>query len=202
MAAAISLSPEAGIAIEYFRLYAAALGADPSSAVIGSAVAQLESGLTAAQISAGAVAQPAWSQIAGSLVAKTAVTNIYQTATDGTIPGATAAAVIDALYVNILGRHPAASELAFYQGQISQGAGMATLLQEFSNSPEYQHEVDGAIAASLASGAIGGPNVIRVATPISEEIVTLPGTVNTGVTIIGIPGGRSGSITLLSPHSA
>ena len=191
LAAAMAASPEAGIVQQVVRYYEGALGRAPAGFEILYYVNIVEAGLTASQISAGAtsVPQTAWNQVASDF----ANSPEFSFATAGTN-------VVTLLYQNILGRTPGPAELAFYQAQIAAGYPDTILIQEFTNSPEFQASVDGNVSSALASfgtAAVAGSGLPLlpvklpgqdVSVALGSSPVTVAGTsVVTTVTVTGLP---------------
>lgn len=65
------------------------------------------------------------------------------------------AAYITALYVNVLGRTPAASEVDWYMAEATKGMTAAQMLRGFSQSPEFQTRSGAAVDAFLNANAQG-----------------------------------------------
>src|SRR5579863_10199941 len=125
LASAMAASSEAGIVEQVVRYYEGALGRAPGGQEVAYYVAIAEQGLTAPQIAQGAsaVSQATWNIIANDFAASPE----FSFDTGGTN-------IVTLLYLNILGRLPAASEVAYYQAQLSSGLGVSLLVQEFVNS--------------------------------------------------------------------
>ena len=140
-ATAMAATAEAGIAEQVVRYYEGALGRIPAGSEVAYYVAFAETGLSQAQIAQGVsgVAQANWNQISADFAASPEFTANYA-----------GASPVSYLYLTILGRSPAASETAYYNAQLTAGAGVSQLLQEFVNSPEYTLKVNPTIAAALA----------------------------------------------------
>jgi S-layer protein len=142
LAAAMAASPESSIAQQVVRYYEGALGRAPSGFEISYYVAAVEVGLSAAEIAQGASAVPqaSWNIIASDFA------NSPEFSFISAGPG-----IVPLLYLNILGREPSAFEVAYYQAQIAAGADETVLIQEFTNSPEFQADVGANITSALAS---------------------------------------------------
>ena len=181
LAQAMATSAEAGIVQQVVRYYEGALGRAPGGAEILYYVGLVENGLTASQIAQGAsaVSQATWNNIAAGF----ANSPEFQT-----ISGS-ASGVVNALYLNILGRTPAASEAAFYQNQLSQGYTNSLLVQEFTNSPEYQTAVSSDIRGGLVaygSGVVGGTPTTTI--PLNNTAHVTTATLGTSaLTVTGGP---------------
>ena len=162
LAAAMAASTEASIPQQVVRYYEGALGRAPSGSEIQYYVNIVETGLTAAQIASGtaAVPQSAWNQIASDF----ANSPEFSFATAGTN-------IVTLLYQNILNRTPAASEIAYYQAQLANGLVNANLIQEFTNSPEFQSDVSANVADALADNGVA----LVAGTTLPIIPVTLPG---------------------------
>lgn len=117
------------------RLYQAAFGRVPeSSAAIDFYADNLRAGTwTVSQIASNFAASPEFAARYGSAGPN--------------------AAYITALYVNVLGRTPAASEVDWYLNTSKMNA--AQMLQGFSQSPEFQARSGAAVDALLNSNALG-----------------------------------------------
>ena len=93
------------------------------------------------------------------------------------------AASVTALYLNVLGRAPAAAEVDWY---LASGMTTAQMLQGFSQSPEFQARSNAAVDALLDANALGtavfsGPLQIKVP---GQAFVLVAGVDN----ILGTPG--------------
>ncbi len=185
LASAMAGNAEASIASQVVRYYEGALGRAPGGTEIAYYVNIAETGLTASQISQGAsaVSQAVWNQIASD----------FANSPEFAFASASASSVVTLLYLNILGRSPTATEVAFYNAQLASGLGNSILVQEFTNSPEYQGKVDANIASALSSY---GSSVATGTTPVTiNPIVTTPtGTstaLTTGVDTINLTGNNN-----------
>jgi len=195
LAQAMATSSEASIVQQVVRYYEGALGRAPGGAEIQYYVGLVEAGLTASQVALGAssVSQATWNSIAAGF----ANSPEFQT-----ISGSNSG-VVNALYLNILGRIPAASEAAFYQNQISQGYTNALLVQEFTNSPEYQTQVGSDIRGGLVtygSSVVNGSPTTTIPLNNTPHITTA----NLGSTALTVTGGlvTQEIIVLGTPASA
>lgn len=151
LATVLSGSAEASIAEQVVRYYQGALGRAPSATEVAYYVNIAEAGLTSAQIQQGAsaVSGTTWNTIAGYFVASPEFTNDF--ANNGS-------AIVELLYLNILGRNPSATEVAYYNAQLAQGFTNVNLVQEFTNSPEYISKTTTNIANSLANNGLAVVN--------------------------------------------
>ena len=141
LTAGIAGSPEISIVQQVVRYYTGALGRAPGGFEIRYYVDIAEHGLTAAQIAQGASAVPQsnWDVIASDFANSPEFTFI-----------ASGSNAVSLLYFNILHRIPGTTEIAYYNAQLSQGFTVGTLVQEFTNSPEYQTSINGTIQSALA----------------------------------------------------
>jgi len=169
LAAAMAATQEAAIGEQVVRYYEGALGRSPSGAEVAYYVGIAETGLTATQISQGAVPAATWNTIASYFAASPE----FQFATAGTD-------TVDLLYLNILGRTPSAAELSYYQGLQASGTSVSTLVQYFTTSPEYQAKVNTQIASDLSTygtAVVGGTTPTNIgsvsaATPTTTTLTT------------------------------
>jgi hypothetical protein len=131
----MAASPEIGIAEHVYELYTGVLGRAPTGTEISYYTAIAESGLafplTGGVPVGGPVPQSVWDQITGYFTASPEFTHKYEAGT-GTDP-------VAALYQNVLGRTGSTAEIAYYHNLIDHGTSMATLVQYFIDSPEYQN---------------------------------------------------------------
>lgn len=189
LANTLAASAEAGIASQVIRYYQAALGRTPGAVEIQYYVAIAEQGLSAAQIAqgAGAVSQAQWNIISSDFVSSPEFQKDFS---------AGGSDLVKLFYENILGRAPSSTESAYYQNQLGTGFTNATLMQEFSNSPEYQNDSNATITLALAgTGAVaaaGGhagavyPNATFNVTA-SVKSLTEGGSVAFTITTTGLP---------------
>jgi len=172
---------EASITQQVVRYYEGALGRAPAGSEIAYYVGIAENGLTADQIGQGAsaVSQGTWNIIANDF----ANSPEFKFNTNG----GSVTSVIQALYTNILGRAPSATEVAFYQAQSSAGLGTNILVQEFVNSPEYQGNANTGIqsalatygAAAVAAGLTPSQNTTQINNTVGPKATSY--TLTTGV---------------------
>lgn len=166
--------PEATIAQQVVRYYQGALGRVPSTSEISFYVKYAETGLTASQIATGASAVPTatWNQISQFFANSPEFTTDF--GLSGGLTAANEAIVVTGFYNNILGRNPSSSEIAFYTNALNNGgATPATLVQFFTNSPEYQAKANATIQSNLTSNGVAavatvaaGGNPLTSTTPI------------------------------------
>src|SRR5579859_5870777 len=154
LAAAMTVTAETSIAEQIVRYYVAALGRTPAGSELSYYVQLAEGSLTASEVAQGAsaVSQTTWNSIATGFVNSPEFTSTYGSGNSATL--------VNLLYLNILGRAPAASEEAYYQAQLTNGYTPATLMQEFANSSEYQAIANSQIATALANhgvASLSGP---------------------------------------------
>jgi len=187
LAAAMAATPEAGIVQQVVRYYEGALGRAPGGSEVQYYVNIAEAGLTPAQIAAGPTSVPltSWNQIAADF----ANSPEFSFASAGSN-------TVSLLYLNILSRSPSASEAAYYDDQLAAGFTATNLIQEFTNSPEFQSQVDTNISAGLASygSAVASgttPPILALTLPTQTIAVTLglaavtvTGATNTGAVIV------------------
>lgn len=170
LAAGMAASPEMGIVQQVVRYYEGALGRAPGGFEIEYYVEIAEQGLTPAQIAQGvsSVPQTSWDIIA----------NDFANSPEFTFLASSGATAVNLLYTNILRRLPGASEVAYYLDQLSSGFTIGTLVQEFTNSPEYQTAVNDTIQTAvtnygLAILAGNAPTTIPLAGPNQTIIQAL-----------------------------
>lgn len=179
LASTMALSTEATITQQVVRYYEGALGRAPAGSEILYYVNIVETGLTSAQIAEGASAVPqsSWNIIASDF----AHSPEFQTISSSTD-------VVSLLYLNILARQPGASEVAYYQAQIAQGYDSTTLIQEFTNSPEYQQNVASDIRLALTGY---GSSVVSGTTPVTIPLTSTAHvtTANLGSDALTVTGG-------------
>lgn len=173
LAAAMAATPEAGIAEQVVRYYMGALGRVPAGDEIQFYINVVEAGLTADQLAQGttAVAGSQWAQIAAYFAASPEFANDFGLSTAGQVDSSNEVQVILAFYANILGRVPNSDEITYYQKLLDSGTSVATLVQYFTTSPEYQTSVDTNIATALGGY---GTDVADGTTPPSIPL-TPPG---------------------------
>jgi len=123
---ALDLSGDAG---EAYRLYQAAFNRVPDLGGLGFQIHSLDSGQTLDQVAAQFIASNEFQTTFGNL--------------DNT-------AFVTLLYHNVLNRDPDAGGLAFHVGELTDGVSRAHVLAEFSESPENQANVIGAIENGIA----------------------------------------------------
>lgn len=190
LSAFLATQPEASIAEQVVRYYQGALGRVPAPVEIAYYVAIAEANMTSAQISEGATAVngSTWATIASYFAASP------EFKADFGLTGATTneALVITGFYHNILGRAPTAAELTYYEGLVNTGTSYSTLVQYFTESPEYQTIADSTIESNLA--ASGTAAVATVAAGGNPLTSTTP--------IGSLPSGATGNTTTLSFNSA
>jgi len=147
IAAAMTVTAETSIPEQVFRYYAAALGRTPSGSELSYYVHLAEESLTASQVAQGAsgVPQTTWNTIANDFTNSPESASLY---------GSGASNFVVLLYINILGRVPVASEVAFYNAQLTNGYTSGALMQEFANSSEYQAIANPQIATALANHGV------------------------------------------------
>jgi hypothetical protein len=198
LAAAMAATPEAGIAEQVVRYYMGALGRVPAGNEIQFYINVVEAGLTADQLAQGpsAVAGSQWAQIAAYFAASPEFTNDFGLTTAGQVDSSNEVQVIFAFYANILGRVPNTDEISYYQKLLDSGTSLATLVQYFTTSPEYQTSVDTSIATALGGY---GTDVANGTTPPSIPLtppgltlgsspLTVTGTSKmTAVSVVGTP---------------
>ena len=135
LANAMAASPEIGIAEHVYELYTGVLGRAPTGTEISYYTAIAESGLafpmTGGVPVPGGVPQSTWDQITSYFTASPEFTHKYE--------AGTSVDPVAALYQNVLQRAGSASELAYYHNLVNNGTSLATLVQYFINSPEYQN---------------------------------------------------------------
>lgn len=135
-------------------------------------------------------------QVAAFLLASPEFLNDYPTAsTSPDNGGAHDQAFVNTLYQNILGRTPAAAELAFYAGDLANGSlDRAQLLIDFSISPENQAKLT-SFLINTSNGAFADANAPLPATTVLNEVATGgalnsaavdPNSINVSVTANGI----------------
>ena len=182
LAAAMAGTAEASIAQQVVRYYEGALGRAPGGTEIAYYVNVAETNqngafgaaLTSSQIAQGAsaVSQATWNQIAAD----------FANSPEFSFASASASSVVTLLYLNILGRSPSATEVAYYNAQQAAGLGTSTLVQEFVNSPEYTNKVSSSIATNLGTFGTSVTNGTTPATigPIQSTSPTTSFTLTTG----------------------
>lgn len=153
LAAAMSATAEAGIAQQVIRYYMGALGRVPSGSEIQFYVKYAEQGLSASAIAQGSSSVPVatWSQIANFFANSPEFSHDYGITTPGSVDSSNEGLVITAFYNNVLNRAPTSSEIIFYENALNSGTPVQTLIQYFTNSPEYQNTVNSGLATALAS---------------------------------------------------
>jgi len=167
----LTAAPEFGIAGQIVRYYQAALGRGPSGFEIGYYVTIAEQGLTAPQIAqgVGAVPQAMWNIIATDFAASSEFVQDFGLAAANSVAPVKYANFVTGLYENILARAPSATELGYYVAQLAAGDSPSILVQEFSNSPEYQNNVNSSIQRQLVTYndalLAGGSNMVSISTP-------------------------------------
>jgi len=169
LSAYLASQPEATIAQQVVRYYQGALGRVPSPSEIAFYVNYAETGLTAAQIAQGAsaVSTATWTNVSNFFANSPEFKSDY-----GLTSGLTAAneaIVITGFYNNVLGRAPTTSEITFYENALSNGATPATLVQFFTNSPEYQAKANATIQTNLGNNgtaAVAGTSSLTSTAPI------------------------------------
>jgi hypothetical protein len=198
LAAAMAATPEAEIAQQVVRYYMGALGRVPAGNEIQYYTSLVEAGLTADQLAQGSSAVPGaeWAQIAAYFAASPEFATDFGLSTAGQVNSSNEVQVIFAFYANILGRVPNTNEVSYYQGVLNGGTSLATLVQYFTTSPEYQNSVDASIAAALGTygtDVVGGttPPSIPLTPPgltLGATPLTVNGTLNmSAVNVVGTP---------------
>ena len=199
LAQSLTALPEFAIAGQIVRYYQAALGRGPSGFEIGYYVTIAEHGLTAAQIAqgAGAVPQAMWNIIATDFAASSEFAQDFGLAAANSVAPAKYTSFVTSLYQNVLARTPSATELGYYVAQLAAGDSPAVLVQEFSNSPEYQNNVTSSIQSQLVTYndalLAGGSNMVSISTPpVTTTHATAHGSQGTDathlLTLVGIDG--------------
>jgi len=186
LASAMAATAEAGIVQQVVRYYMGALGRVPSGIEIQYYVNLAEGGLTATQIAQGAsaVASSEWAQIATYFAASPEFTSDFGLSAAGQIAGANQAQVVSLFYSNILGRLPSLSEIAYYENLLNTGTSLSTLIQYFTESPEYQTTVDSNIDSAVANY---GTSVTSGTTPTTIPYAPINLTLtSTNLTVTGL----------------
>lgn len=193
LAAQIAADPEAGILQQVYRLYEAVLGRAPDAAGLQSWVAVAETGLTAAQIHAGAssVSQATWNTIINGFTASAEFQAKYS--------GIGGAALVDLLYSNILNRAPDATGLATWTGILGSavaGAGPtpAAVIQVVNgivNSQEFIKDTAANNSAATVAAALGdtGTGPTYTVTPVTP--VQTISTLTTGIDNLSLTGNNN-----------
>lgn len=170
LSAYLATLPEATIAEQVVRYYQGALGRVPSPSEIAFYVKYAETGLTAAQIAQGssAVSTATWSNISGFFASSPEFQKDY--GLTGGLTAANEAIVITGFYNNILNRAPSQSEITFYENALNTGgATPATLVQFFTNSPEYTTKANPTIVSNLSAAGVAAVNTVAAGgTPLTS----------------------------------
>jgi hypothetical protein len=119
-----------GVAGQAYRLYQAAFGRQPDQAGLGYWIAQMDKGMPLHDVADGFVHSAEYATLYGA--------------------SPTSAELVALLYQNVLHRAPDAAGEAYWTGVLQQGASVADVLTNFSESPENQIQVTGAIQAGMA----------------------------------------------------
>ena len=213
LSAFLATQPEATIAEQVVRYYQGALGRVPAPVEIAYYVAIAEANMTPSQIAEGvtAVNGGTWAQIADYFAASPEFKADFGLTGTGT---PNQALVITGFYHNILGRAPSAAEITYYEGLLNSGTSYSTLVQYFTESPEYQALADTTIASNLAAAGTtavttvaAGGNPLTSTTPIGSLPVqtgssaalsfnSASPTYVAGVTVAGTAGSSSNTLSL------
>lgn len=116
-----------------YRLYQAAFDRAPDPGGLGFHVNRLDNGLSLQQIAQNFLDSPEFQQTYGGL--------------DNT-------RFVQQLYLNVLGRPGEAAGVAYHVNDLSMGVGRATLLSNFSESPENQAALVGVLSQGVAFTAV------------------------------------------------
>jgi hypothetical protein len=119
-----------GVAGQVYRLYQAAFGRQPDQAGLGYWIAQMDKGMSLHEVADGFVHSAEYTALYGA--------------------SPTSAELVARLYQNVLHRAPDAAGEAYWTGVLQQGASVADVLGNFSESPENQAQVIGAIQGGMA----------------------------------------------------
>ena len=181
--------PEAQIAERVIQYYQGALARVPSAFEISYYVQIAEAGLDYSHIAQGTagVSLATWQTIANDFAASSEFTHDF--GLTGGVTAATAPLIVSGFYSNILGRNASATEIAFYANELNSGVSASALLQQFTESPEYQGKANPTIQGNLSNNgttavttvAAGGDPLAQGGAPIG----TLPptGTVGTSFSL-------------------
>jgi hypothetical protein len=207
LSAYLATQPEAQIAERVVQYYQGALSRVPSAFEINYYVAQAEAGLNATQVSLGTsgVSDATWASIAAEFAASPEFKADF--GLTGGITTANAGLVVTGFYANILGRAPSASEISYYANQLTAGVSAFTLLQDFTQSPEYQNKANPTIlaelgangAAAVTSAAAGGtPSTSTTPIGVLPVITTPGGTFNLTSGIDSFTGSAGGNNSFIA----
>lgn len=154
LSAYLATQPEAQIAARVVEYYQGALARVPSAFEISYYVAQAEQGLNATQISQGASGVPlaTWVLISNEFAASPEFKADF--GLSGGITASNAGLVVTGFYTNILGRAPTSVEIQYYANELTAGVPASALLQQFTESPEYQAKAVGTIQTNLAANGV------------------------------------------------
>ena len=111
-----------------YRLYQAAFNRTPDHSGLGYQMQALDNGLSLSQVAANFIASPEFQQTYGALNNTQFVTQLYQ---------------------NVLHRAPDEGGLAYHVGNLAGGMARANVLMGFSESPENQAALIGAIGNGM-----------------------------------------------------